>query len=389
MHTDRLKKNKCELFFVCFFNWKAVFCVCLRVCLARFPLPVPPARQGHAGRPCAPAASLLGLWQRTGRLPRDLPPRQHPAGAAALHPHRPAGNLVLGGERDQQVALNPPQRPSPPADSKCSPPLRRSVSCSTLLMGQSGTSAITAIWCSSPCVTPGIWPSPCSWWASCTVSSPGKISFVDPRLISTEKKVDISAFFGLVFCSLVRTRLKRTPPMEMGLLKPRERDPESEDETLWGDSVGDPHTPIQGKKMFCFVFFAVVWRSRPPEGDKDMVPEHFMCLYLRLIQLTRTSVKPYLPFNFHILDHICFLFLFLMFVCFVLRNGFAAVPEISVQDWKCAFSFSFVFMLFALLAFFPLDFVSSLSHNYDHEYVFLNVCVYMHYNHMNNKPWLP
>uniref|UniRef100_UPI0037E8F807 transmembrane protein 45A n=1 Tax=Semicossyphus pulcher TaxID=241346 RepID=UPI0037E8F807 len=31
---------------------------------------------------------------------------------------------------------------------------------------------------------------------------------------------------------VVRSRLKRTPPMEMGLLKPRERDPESEDENL-------------------------------------------------------------------------------------------------------------------------------------------------------------
>ncbi|XP_034439173.1 transmembrane protein 45A [Hippoglossus hippoglossus] len=40
---------------------------------------------------------------------------------------------------------------------------------------------------------------------------------------------------GLVYCTVscgVRSRLKRTPPMEMGLLKPSERDPESEDEIL-------------------------------------------------------------------------------------------------------------------------------------------------------------
>ncbi|XP_029004789.1 transmembrane protein 45A [Betta splendens] len=40
---------------------------------------------------------------------------------------------------------------------------------------------------------------------------------------------------GVLYCTVscvVRSRLKRTPPMEMGLLKPRERDPESEDETL-------------------------------------------------------------------------------------------------------------------------------------------------------------
>lgn len=40
---------------------------------------------------------------------------------------------------------------------------------------------------------------------------------------------------GVLHCvvsCVVRTRLKRTPPMEMGLLKPRERDPESEDEIL-------------------------------------------------------------------------------------------------------------------------------------------------------------
>ncbi|TWW57526.1 transmembrane protein 45A [Takifugu rubripes] len=40
---------------------------------------------------------------------------------------------------------------------------------------------------------------------------------------------------SMVYCTVscvVRSRLKRTPPMEMGLLKPREREPESEDEIL-------------------------------------------------------------------------------------------------------------------------------------------------------------
>ncbi|CAN9500250.1 unnamed protein product [Ophioblennius macclurei] len=40
---------------------------------------------------------------------------------------------------------------------------------------------------------------------------------------------------GVVYCTVscvVRSRLKRTPPMEMGLLKPRERDADSEDEVL-------------------------------------------------------------------------------------------------------------------------------------------------------------
>ncbi|XP_047442139.1 transmembrane protein 45A [Mugil cephalus] len=41
----------------------------------------------------------------------------------------------------------------------------------------------------------------------------------------------VSALFCTVSC-VVRSRLKRTPPMEMGLLKPRDRDPESEDEIL-------------------------------------------------------------------------------------------------------------------------------------------------------------
>ncbi|XP_067086032.1 transmembrane protein 45A [Osmerus mordax] len=40
---------------------------------------------------------------------------------------------------------------------------------------------------------------------------------------------------GVVYCTVscvVGSRLKRTPPMEMGLLKPKERDPESEEEIL-------------------------------------------------------------------------------------------------------------------------------------------------------------
>ncbi|XP_058495266.1 transmembrane protein 45A isoform X1 [Solea solea] len=41
----------------------------------------------------------------------------------------------------------------------------------------------------------------------------------------------VSVIYCTVSCG-VRSRLKRTPPMEMGLLKPRDRDPESEDEVL-------------------------------------------------------------------------------------------------------------------------------------------------------------
>ncbi|XP_068615497.1 transmembrane protein 45A-like [Brachionichthys hirsutus] len=41
----------------------------------------------------------------------------------------------------------------------------------------------------------------------------------------------VSVLYCTVSC-VVRSRLRRTPPMEMGLLKPRERDPESEDEIL-------------------------------------------------------------------------------------------------------------------------------------------------------------
>ncbi|XP_042272996.1 transmembrane protein 45A [Thunnus albacares] len=41
----------------------------------------------------------------------------------------------------------------------------------------------------------------------------------------------VSVLYCTVSC-VVRSRLKRTPPMEMGLLKPRDRDPESEDEIL-------------------------------------------------------------------------------------------------------------------------------------------------------------
>ncbi|XP_026202315.1 transmembrane protein 45A [Anabas testudineus] len=41
----------------------------------------------------------------------------------------------------------------------------------------------------------------------------------------------VSVLYCTINC-VVRSRLKRTPPMEMGLLKPRDRDPESEDEIL-------------------------------------------------------------------------------------------------------------------------------------------------------------
>ncbi|XP_056271350.1 transmembrane protein 45A [Pseudoliparis swirei] len=41
----------------------------------------------------------------------------------------------------------------------------------------------------------------------------------------------VSAVYWTVSCA-VRSRLRRTPPMEMGLLKSRDRDPESEDEIL-------------------------------------------------------------------------------------------------------------------------------------------------------------
>lgn len=41
----------------------------------------------------------------------------------------------------------------------------------------------------------------------------------------------VSVLYCTVSC-VVRSRLKKTPPMEMGLLKPRDRDPESEDEIL-------------------------------------------------------------------------------------------------------------------------------------------------------------
>ncbi|KAK1897283.1 Transmembrane protein 45B [Dissostichus eleginoides] len=41
----------------------------------------------------------------------------------------------------------------------------------------------------------------------------------------------VSGIYAAVTC-VVRSRLRRTPPMEMGLLKPRDREPESEDEIL-------------------------------------------------------------------------------------------------------------------------------------------------------------
>lgn len=97
-HTQIDKKNQhMSTFFSFFFLPKMSFCVCP----SRFPLLVPLAWEGHAGRSCAPAASLLCLWQLDGVLPWDLPPWQHPAGAAALHPHHPAGDLVLGGKKKQ------------------------------------------------------------------------------------------------------------------------------------------------------------------------------------------------------------------------------------------------------------------------------------------------
>ncbi|KAL3047950.1 transmembrane protein 45A [Trematomus bernacchii] len=43
--------------------------------------------------------------------------------------------------------------------------------------------------------------------------------------------VTVSGIYAAVTC-VVRSRLRRTPPMEMGLLKPRDREPESEDEIL-------------------------------------------------------------------------------------------------------------------------------------------------------------
>ncbi|KAK5907820.1 hypothetical protein CesoFtcFv8_005630 [Champsocephalus esox] len=43
--------------------------------------------------------------------------------------------------------------------------------------------------------------------------------------------VIVSGIYAAVTC-VVRSRLRRIPPMEMGLLKPREREPESEDEVL-------------------------------------------------------------------------------------------------------------------------------------------------------------
>ncbi|KAM4628567.1 transmembrane protein 45A [Polymixia lowei] len=41
----------------------------------------------------------------------------------------------------------------------------------------------------------------------------------------------VSVLYCTISC-VIRSRLKRTPPMEMGLLKPRDREPESEDEIL-------------------------------------------------------------------------------------------------------------------------------------------------------------
>uniref|UniRef100_A0A3Q2FY29 Transmembrane protein 45a n=1 Tax=Cyprinodon variegatus TaxID=28743 RepID=A0A3Q2FY29_CYPVA len=60
------------------------------------PLPLPPPWSSHAGRPCASAAPLRCLWRGSCCVPGGLPQREHHSGAAALHPHTPAGELVLG-----------------------------------------------------------------------------------------------------------------------------------------------------------------------------------------------------------------------------------------------------------------------------------------------------
>lgn len=39
-------------------------------------------------------------------------------------------------------------------------------------------------------------------------------------------------YFLSFFLSVVRSKLRRMPPMEMGLLKPQEREGDSEDEVL-------------------------------------------------------------------------------------------------------------------------------------------------------------
>lgn len=112
----------------------------------------------------------------------------------------------------------------------------RLVLCCTLPMALSGTLRIITIWCSSPCVTRGTSPSPCSPWACSIAPSAGKNLLHTNTTTSDSSTQGINSLWCLscFLCSVVRSRLKRTPPMEMGLLKPRERDPESEDEILWG-----------------------------------------------------------------------------------------------------------------------------------------------------------
>lgn len=78
-------------------------------------------------------------------------------------------------------------------------------------------------------------------------------------------------------CSVVRSRLKRTPPMEMGLLKPRERDPESEDEILWGRRL-ETLTLNQGEDVMLY-YRDESWQRR----DTDTVSGHLTYLYLCLI----------------------------------------------------------------------------------------------------------
>ena len=56
--------------------------------------------------------------------------------------------------------------------------LLRLVMCCTLRTAQSGTWRIPATWCSSPCVTPGTSPSPCSSWACSTALSTSENLFI-------------------------------------------------------------------------------------------------------------------------------------------------------------------------------------------------------------------
>lgn len=66
--------------------------------LLRVPLPLPPPWTDHAGRPRASAPALRHLWWESYIFPGGLPQRQHRPGAAVLHPHHLARQLVLGGK---------------------------------------------------------------------------------------------------------------------------------------------------------------------------------------------------------------------------------------------------------------------------------------------------